>query len=176
MSYFLTLRSVRVKHKFKKKGNLDYLDWSQAWQLAKTIYPDAEYKYLRPKDPETGRSLERSYFTDGKTCEVKVKVRMEKDGVWHQVDLPIMDNRNNSITLDKVTSRDVNDSKQRALVKALAMHGLGLNAWTGEKDFISAQEFEQILESDNIQLARDVYQYCELNLEQQQRLSQKFKK
>jgi len=46
--------------------------------------------------------------------------------------LPVMDYRNNSISVDKVTSMDVNKAIQRATAKAIAMHGLGLSLWTGE--------------------------------------------
>jgi hypothetical protein len=46
--------------------------------------------------------------------------------------LPVMDHRNKSITIDKLCSFEVNKSIQRATVKAIAMHGLGLSLWTGE--------------------------------------------
>ncbi len=165
----MTLRSVRVKSKFKKKGNLDYLDWAQAWQLTKMIYPDAKYQIHSPESDE-----ERSYFTDGRTAEVRVTVTIQE--ISHQVRLAIMDNRNNSLPLEKITSRDVMDSIQRCKTKALAMHGLGLNAWTGEKDFITDDEFNQILDSDDVISAREVLQYCELSNDQQQKLISKFKK
>ena len=174
MSYFMTLRSVRVKSKFKKKGNLDYLDWSQAWQLTKMIYPDSNYEILKPKDPQTGIELERSFFTDGKTGEVRIIMTIQD--IPHEVILPIMDNRNYSIPLEKITSRDVNDTRMRALVKGLGMHGLGLNAWTGEKDFITEDEFNEILDSNDVISAREVLQYCELSNDQSQKLISKFKK
>ena len=44
----------------------------------------------------------------------------------------IMDFRNNSIVLEKVTSFDVNKSIQRSLTKALGRHGLGLYIYAGE--------------------------------------------
>ena len=43
-----------------------------------------------------------------------------------------MDNRNKSITLDKLTSFDVNKAIQRSLTKACARHGLGLYIYAGE--------------------------------------------
>ena len=46
--------------------------------------------------------------------------------------LPVMDFRNNAISVDKLTSTDVNKTIQRATTKAIAMHGLGLSLWTGE--------------------------------------------
>jgi len=46
--------------------------------------------------------------------------------------LPVMDFKNQSIPVDKVTSFDVNKTIQRATAKAIAMHGLGLTLWSGE--------------------------------------------
>ena len=46
--------------------------------------------------------------------------------------LPVMDYRNNSIPMEKITSMDVNTAIQRSTAKAIAMHGLGLSLWIGE--------------------------------------------
>ena len=70
------------------------------------------------------------YFTDGKTCWVKTGV--EVAGLEHIEYLPIMDYKNKSISLENVTSFDVNKSIQRSLTKALARHGLGLYLYAGE--------------------------------------------
>jgi hypothetical protein len=43
-----------------------------------------------------------------------------------------MDFRNNSIPIEKITSMDINKAIQRSTTKAIAMHGLGLQLWTGE--------------------------------------------
>ena len=43
-----------------------------------------------------------------------------------------MDYKNKSITLDKLTSFDVNKAIQRSLTKAIARHGLGLYIYAGE--------------------------------------------
>ena len=43
-----------------------------------------------------------------------------------------MDYRNNSISIDKLTSFDVNKAIQRSLTKAVARHGLGLYIYAGE--------------------------------------------
>lgn len=58
------------------------------------------------------------------TCYVKVGVTIE--GLEYIEMLPVMDYRNKSIALDKVTSCDVNKTIQRAITKAIARHGLGL--------------------------------------------------
>ena len=54
------------------------------------------------------------------------------NGIEHIEYLPIMDYKNNSIPLEKVTSTDVNKAIQRSLTKAVARHGLGLYIYAGE--------------------------------------------
>jgi DNA polymerase III alpha subunit len=44
--------------------------------------------------------------------------------------LPVMDNRNKSIV--NPTSREISDARMRCLVKAIALHGLGLYIYAGE--------------------------------------------
>ena len=72
----------------------------------------------------------RNFHTDGRTCWVKTGVCVE--GIEHIEYLPVMDFRNASILLDKVTSFDVNKAIQRSLTKAVARHGLGLYIYAGE--------------------------------------------
>jgi hypothetical protein len=123
-NYFTALASVGVKDKVERKGNLDYLSWANAWALLKSQYPSAQRKVYESE--HTGLN----YFTDGKTAYVKVGI--DVDGIEHIDYLPVMDFRNNSIPVDKVTSMDVNKAIQRSTAKAIAMHGLGLALWTGE--------------------------------------------
>jgi hypothetical protein len=118
------LASVSIKGKTERKGNLDYLSWANAWDLLKKEFPLAQRNVYESE--HTGLN----YFTDGKTAYVKVGIEVE--GIEHIDYLPIMDFRNKSITVDNITSFDVNKTIQRATAKAIAMHGLGLSLWTGE--------------------------------------------
>lgn len=118
------LSLVSIKGKTERKGNLDYLSWANAWHLLKLEYPNSQRNVYESE--HTGLN----YFTDGKTGYVKVGVDVE--GIEHIDYLPIMDFRNKSVTVDKITSFDVNKTIQRATAKAIAMHGLGLSLWTGE--------------------------------------------
>lgn len=43
-----------------------------------------------------------------------------------------MDFRNQSVGIEKITSFEVSKTIQRSTVKALALHGLGLQMWSGE--------------------------------------------
>ena len=123
-SVFSTLSAINVREKIERKGNLDYLSWANAWSMLKAIYPDAQRVVY--ESAFTGFN----YFTDGRTAWVKVGVVIS--GQEHIDYLPIMDHRNNSIQVDKITSSDVNKTIQRSTAKAIAMHGLGLSLWTGE--------------------------------------------
>ena len=123
MSVFETLNAINVNDKTEKKNGLTYLSWAWAWGETKKNYPEASYTIYE-------NNAGWNYFTDGKTCWVKTGVTIE--GLEHIEYLPVMDYRNKSITVDNVTSFDVNKTIQRSLTKALARHGLGLYIYAGE--------------------------------------------
>ena len=123
-NYYQELSELPIKRLVEKKGGLDYLSWSNAWDMLKKIYPTAQRVVYESE--HTGLN----YFTDGKTAYVKVGVMV--NNMEHIDYLPVMDFRNKSIGVDKITSMDVNKAIQRATAKAIAMHGLGLSLWTGE--------------------------------------------
>lgn len=123
-SVFKKLSEVDVKSKIVKKGNQDYLSWSNAWSMLKQNYPTAQR--IVYEDSLTGLN----FFTDHKTCYVKVGVVV--DGIEHIDYLPIMSYNNKSIKVEDVTSFDVTKTIQRSMTKAIAMHGLGLSLWSGE--------------------------------------------
>lgn len=125
-NYFTELNSVNVNDKVEKKSNLSYLSWAYAWGEVKKRYPDTNYK-IYERDTEFGPV---NYFTDGRTGWVKTSVTV--NGIEHVEELPIMDNRNNPIFYDAITSTDVNKTIQRSLTKAIARHGLGLYIYAGE--------------------------------------------
>ena len=123
-SIFNTLSGVSIAGKTERKGNLDYLSWASAWSLLKKHYPNAQRVVY--EDPHTGLN----FFTDGRTAYVKVGIIV--DGLEHIDYLPIMDFRNAAISVDKITSFEVNKTIQRSTAKAIALHGLGLSLWIGE--------------------------------------------
>ena len=125
-SVFNTLFAINVNDKVEKKNGLSYVSWAYAWAEVKKLFPSATYT-IYERETEYGAV---NYFTDGKTCWVKTGVTIE--GLEHIEQLPVMDFRNNSILLEKVTSFDVNKTIQRSLTKAVARHGLGLYIYAGE--------------------------------------------
>ena len=126
-NYFQKLYDIDVKKKMKKKNGLNYVSWAAAWAEVKKIFPDATYHIYERETPD---GLIINYFTDGKTCWVKTGVTI--NNIEHIEDLPVMDFKNQSITLDKVTSSDVNKAIQRSLTKACARHGFALYIYEGE--------------------------------------------
>jgi len=122
-NYFAELNSINVNDKTEKKGGLTYLSWAWAWGELKKRYPDAVYTIYENADG-------LFYHTDGRTAWVKTGVTV--NGIEHIEYLPVMDYKNQSVPLDKITSTAVNKTIQRSLTKAVARHGLGLYIYAGE--------------------------------------------
>lgn len=137
----MTLSEINVNDKTEKRGGFTYLSWSFAWSEAKKIFPDMNRTIY---ERENGVN----YFTDGRTAWVKVGITI--NGIEHIDNLPVMDFRNNSIPMEKITSFDVNKAIQRASVKALALHGLGLYIYAGE-DLPESERVDQAKEEKPIQ-------------------------
>lgn len=115
--------SEHVEIKDTGKVRLSYLSWAWAWGILKKNFPNSTYKIYENADGLI-------YHTDGRSAWVKTGVTVE--GVEYIECLPVMDNRNCSIALQKITSMDVNKAIQRSLTKAVARHGLGLYIYAGE--------------------------------------------
>ena len=129
---FDELNKLDLKGKTDDKMGLTYLNWAWAWTILKQKFPDAKQKiYTHPlKVIDTVKTTvdglekvttieheeEVNYFTDGKTCYVKVGLVL--NGHEEVVTLPVMNMKNQSIRLDSITSVDVNRAQQRAFVKA----------------------------------------------------------
>lgn len=125
---FETLHAVDVSKKVKTKGGLTYLSWSSAWAEVKKNFPDATFK-IYPQIMDEGGNT-RFWHDDGNTGWVEVGVTINGEEVIET--LAIMDFKNKSIPANEITSVDANKSMKRCLVKACAMHGLGLYIYEGE--------------------------------------------
>lgn len=121
---FEKLNKVNVNDKTEKKGKFTYLSWPFAWGELKKVAPDAKVTvYHNEKD-------NMPYFES--EAGVIVKVGVEVNGVEHISFLPLMDFKNKSISKDSFDMMDVNKAIQRATVKAIGLHGLGLYIYAGE--------------------------------------------
>lgn len=114
-NHFAELAAINVNDHVEKKQNLSYLSW--AWAVDQ----------LMRKDP-----LANWVFHDpvmfGETMMVSCTVTaFGKPMTMH---LPVMDHRNQAIK--NPDAFQVNKNMMRCLVKAIAVHGLGLYIYAGE--------------------------------------------
>tara|TARA_R110000751_G_scaffold1560_4_gene5804 strand:+ start:6559 stop:7170 length:612 start_codon:yes stop_codon:yes gene_type:complete len=128
------LNAIPFADKIERKGQFDYLSWANAWDMLKKRYPDAQRTVYENVDAD-GRVI--NYFSDGRFAYVKVGITIE--GLEHIDMLPVTDNRNKSIPIDQMDSMDINTTIQRSTAKSIAMHGLGIQLWSGE-DVASATQ------------------------------------
>ena len=106
---------------------LSYLSWAWAWAQLKHNYESSTYEFTKfGKTSEWDEGSDVLVYSDG-TCSVECTVEVE--GQKHSMWLPVMDHRNNAIS--NPDARAINDTKMRALVKAIAMHGLGFSLFAG---------------------------------------------
>ncbi len=119
-NYFQHLNSINVSGHIEKKGNFSYLSWPFAVAQLRLADPAATWTVLR-FDGLPFLKTEAGYF---------VEVAVTVQGVTLSQIHPVLDSKNRPIDLPN--SFDVNTSIQRALVKAIALHGLGLYIYAGE--------------------------------------------
>jgi len=114
---------VEVKH-----GGLSYLSWSYAWHLLLSKYPDSTYYFGEPMTLPDGTMM--------------VKAGVTVQGLTHEMPLPVLDHRNKPIA--SPNAFDFNSAQMRALVKAIAMHGVGIGLYLGEvKTVLNESNYEK---------------------------------
>ncbi len=119
-SSFVTLSRVDVSNCIEKKGQFSYLSWAFAVSQLRQVEPTATWEVLRFNGLPYLQT-ELGYFV-----EVSVTVQ----GITLSQIHPVLDARNKPIA--KPTAFEINTSIQRCLVKAIALHGLGLQLYAGE--------------------------------------------
>ena len=122
---FEKLHSLNVNELVEKKGKFVYLSWAYAWAELKKVAPNAEVKVYH--DEVTNKP----YFGLGNAGAL-VKVGVTVEGVEHISYLPCMDYSNKAKPESSIDAMDINKAIQRATVKAIALHGLGLYIYAGE--------------------------------------------
>lgn len=129
------------------KNGMKYLPWSRCEELLKLNAPDAVIteitfptdKFITApiKEAKEGKeyashvtTAQMPYFTDGKTAFVKIRLEIPSVEIVCETTLPIMDFKNQSIPIDKITMNDVNKSLKRCMVKCVAEGTLlGIGLW-----------------------------------------------
>jgi hypothetical protein len=138
MSKYLELRNVDVSDKVEKKNGLSYLSWAWAVDTLLQRDPQATWSYGQP-------------VMFGETVMVFCTVNAFGKSMTAQ--LPVMDYRNKAIPNPDAFA--VNTAMQRALTKAIALHGLGLSLYVGEDlwddvDIDPSDLVEKILQSKDL--------------------------
>jgi len=120
-SVFETLSAIDVSNYIDKKGQFSYLSWSDAVTALLRAYPEATWEVVNDVNG-------LPYITAPNGCFVTVAVTVE--GVTRTQVHPVLDFRNNAIP--DPNPMQINTSIQRALAKAIGLHGLGLHIYRGE--------------------------------------------
>ena len=117
---FRKLLSIDVSKHVERKGQFDYLSWPFAVSQLRLADPEAIWEVKR------FNGLPFMETDLGFFVEVAVTVQGTTLSQIH----PVLDGRNRPIP--SPSTFDINTSIQRCLVKAIALHGLGLNVYAGE--------------------------------------------
>lgn len=120
MSIFKTLNAINVNEHVEKKGQFKYLSWAWAVAELRKASPTATWEVIKSNGLPFCK-------TD---CGYFVEVAVTVDGITLSQIHPVLDNNNKTIPVPNAFQ--INTSIQRCLVKAIALHGLGLYIYAGE--------------------------------------------
>jgi len=137
-NYFKVLSAIDVSAQVKQKGQFAYLSWPFAIETLGQHHPDAQIQVQRFPLPSNPDFLVPYMETPlGYFVEVSVIINGVKRSQIH----PILNYKNESVGVP--TTFEVNTSIQRAMVKAIAMHGLGLFVYQGEDLPLNMPEYTE---------------------------------
>lgn len=109
---------------WKEGQKLAYLSWAVAWRKMKEFYPDANYRLIE--------TLEGSPLWNINGYGI-LKCAISACGVEYVETFPIMQGgQNEAMKIEEIDGRDINDSAQRGLTKAIARFGVGLYIFEGK--------------------------------------------
>ena len=120
INHFARLNAINVNEHVEKKGGFSYLSWPYAVAQLRTADATATWEVQR------FHGLPYLATEAGVFVEVAVTVQGVRLSQIH----PVLDGRNRPMLTP--TAFDINTSLQRCLVKAIALHGLGLYVYAGE--------------------------------------------
>ena len=129
-NYFTELDRVDVTKHIEKKGRFSYLSWAYAVRELKKLHPTATWHVHEYDHVVTGVSTVAKVPFIKTECGYFVKVTVIVNDVEQAHTHPVLDNYNK--TIDTPNAFEINTSIQRCLVKAIALHGLGIHIYAGE--------------------------------------------
>ena len=113
---YAQIAAINVNDYVEKKGNLSYLSWPWAVDQLLRLDENAMWEYGEPVHLSDGTML--------------VFCTVTAFGKARTMQLPVMDHRNKAIPHPDAFA--INTAMHRCLVKAIALHGLGLYIYAGE--------------------------------------------
>lgn len=119
-NYFAELAKINVNEYIERKGQFSYLSWPFAVEKLRQFDPAATWVVQR-FDGLPYLKTEMGVF---------VEVAVTIQGITLSQIHPVLDSKNRPLL--EPSSFDINTSIQRCLVKAIALHGLGLYIYAGE--------------------------------------------
>ena len=145
LSIFKQLSDIDIANKVKRKGKFNYISWASAVRAVSKVFPNMTWE-MHKFDGMPYLKTELGYFV-----EVSVTINDLKRTQL----MPILNHNNNPI--ENPTTFDINKSQQRALAKAISLHGLGLDLWAGE-DLDETKEEEEIvlISGEDIKTVKDL--------------------
>jgi hypothetical protein len=120
VNHFARLSAINVSEHIERKGGFAYISWPFAVAQLRLADPTASW--------EVRRFDGLPYLMTDLGVFVEVAVTVQ--GICLSQIHPVLDGRNRPILAP--TAFDINTSIQRCLVKAIALHGLGLYIYAGE--------------------------------------------
>lgn len=106
------------------KFSAAYINWSRTMNLLRTHAPGWLVDYVPAED---GSLLHRAPV--GAYLLIRFQ-NLDTGAVTPALPQAVMDHRNNAITFDKITARDITDTQRRGMCMAAAMHfGLAYELW-----------------------------------------------
>lgn len=120
-NHFEDMLKIDVSAHVEQKGKFDYLSWPYAVAELCKADPAATWEVKSFNGLPFAGHPEIGYF---------VEVSVTAFGVTRTQNHPVLNHQNKTIL--KPNAYDINTAIMRCLVKAIALHGLGLNIYAGE--------------------------------------------
>ncbi len=119
-NYYAELAKIDVAEHIEKKGKFSYLSWAYAVDVLRKHDQSATWEVIRFEGMPYMKT----------ECGFFVEVAVTVQGITLSQIHPVLDNYNKPIK--QPNAFQINTSIQRCLVKAIALHGLGLYIYAGE--------------------------------------------
>jgi hypothetical protein len=131
------------------------LSWAFAWNALVEEYCDSTFYFGEPVT-----------FPDG---SIMVKAGVTVRDITHEMQLPVMGLKNQA--LKEPNARDVSDAQMRCLVKAIAMHGVGIGLYLGDlKHVVDTTTYEKAEQLITAQDSMGFHEFVHTKLSEQEQV------